>query len=122
MKGKTCTTRVIFHSNWTPPPPTPVNTLFGVFGPSDCKRTRLTYNCAHLRFNNKKNKNKLSQNQVSRHFRSFPEEKLLRVKIFLGVVIGAGVLRGLSRLTRGRYPPSFLECLSHQDSENIVHC
>ena len=30
--------------------------------------TRLTYNCAHLRLNNKKNKNKLSQSQVSDHF------------------------------------------------------
>ena len=51
--------------------------------------TRLAYNCTHLRLNNKKNKNKLSQNgardwtmildkkwfdQFSRHFRSFPEE------------------------------------------------
>ena len=24
--------------------------------------------------------------------------------------------------TRGRYPSSYLECLSHQDSENIAHC
>ena len=30
-------------------------------------------------------------------------------------------LKGLRRLTRGRYPPSFLECLSHQDYENISH-
>ena len=29
--------------------------------------------------------------------------------------------RGLRRLTRERYPQSFLECLSHQDSENIAH-
>ena len=26
------------------------------------------------------------------------------------------------KLTRGRYPTSYLECLSHQDSENIAHC
>ena len=39
--------------------------------------TRLTYNCAHLRLNNKKNKNKLSQNQVSCHLKSFPEEFFL---------------------------------------------
>ena len=32
-------------------------------------------------------------------------------------------LRGLRRLTVvGRYPTSFLECLSHQDSKNIAHC
>ena len=31
-------------------------------------------------------------------------------------------LKGLRGLTRGKYPPSFLECLSHQDSENIAHC
>ena len=51
--------------------------------------TRLTYNCAHLRLNNKKKKKELSQHglrdwalildkkwsdQFSRHFRSFPEE------------------------------------------------
>ena len=29
---------------------------------------------------------------------------------------------GVVRLTRGRYPPSDLECLSCQDSENIAHC
>ena len=29
---------------------------------------------------------------------------------------------GVVRLTRGRYPPSDLECLSRQDSENIAHC
>ena len=29
---------------------------------------------------------------------------------------------GVVRLTRGRYPTSYLECLSHQDSENIAHC
>ena len=32
-----------------------------------------------------------------------------------------GVAR-VVRLTRGRYPPSELECLSRQDSENIAHC
>ena len=37
--------------------------------------TRLTHNCAHLRLDNRKNKTKLSQNQVSRHFRSFREEE-----------------------------------------------
>ena len=26
------------------------------------------------------------------------------------------------RLTRGRYPPSDLDCLSCQDSKNIAHC
>ena len=31
-------------------------------------------------------------------------------------------LRGLRGLTRRKYSPSFLECLSHQDSENIAHC
>ena len=29
---------------------------------------------------------------------------------------------GVVRLTRGRYPPSDLECLSRQDSENIALC
>ena len=52
------------------------------------------------------------------------------VKIFLDENLGWGGdgLRGLTgvtgvvRLTRGRYPPSDLECLSRQDSENIAHC
>ena len=44
--------------------------------------TRLTHNCAHLRLDNRKNKTKLSQNQVSRHFRSFPEEKNVLGDIF----------------------------------------
>ena len=37
---------------------------------------------------------------------------------------GGGVrgVTGVVRLTRGRYPPSYLECLSHKDSENIAHC
>ena len=38
-----------------------------------------------------------------------------------GVEEGEGVT-GVVRLTSGRYPPSYLECLSHQDSENIAHC
>ena len=33
-----------------------------------------------------------------------------------------GKMRGLRGLTRGKYPPSFLECLSYQDSKNIAHC
>ena len=33
----------------------------------------------------------------------------------------AGVT-GVVSLTRGRYPPSYLECLIHQDSENMAHC
>ena len=28
----------------------------------------------------------------------------------------------VTRLTRGRYPSSDLECLSRQDSEDIAHC
>ena len=95
-----------------------------------CSQTRLTYNCAHLRLSNKKNKNKLPQNgparlnldpwqeaiipiyrhfrpfleqkffwarkggvivsekwsgQFSCHFRSFPEEIFLEVKIFFTI-------------------------------------
>ena len=38
-----------------------------------------------------------------------------------GVSGVTGVTR-VVRLTRGRYPPSELECLSRQDSENIAHC
>ena len=37
-------------------------------------------------------------------------------------VTGVTVVTGVVRLTRGRYPPSDLECLSRQDSENIAHC
>ena len=33
-----------------------------------------------------------------------------------------GKMRGLRGLTRGRYLPSFLECLGHQDSDNIANC
>ena len=40
--------------------------------------TRLTYNCAHLRLNNKKNMNELSQNDP----RDFFGEKFFGVKIF----------------------------------------
>ena len=60
--------------------------------------------------------------------------KIFRVK-FLGENFlyenmgwGGGGLRGLTgvtgvvRLTRGRYPPSDLECLSRQDYEDIAHC
>ena len=41
-----------------------------------------------------------------------------------GVTVVTGVMgvTGVVRLTKGRYPPSYLECLSHQDSENIAHC
>ena len=35
---------------------------------------------------------------------------------------GVTGVTGVVRLTRGRYPPSDLECLSPQDSENIAHC
>ena len=28
---------------------------------------------------------------------------------------------GVTGVTRGRYPPSYLVCLIHQDSENIAH-
>ena len=38
------------------------------------------------------------------------------------VVTGVTGVTGVVRLTKGRYPPSYLECLSHQDSENIAHC
>ena len=37
-------------------------------------------------------------------------------------VTGVTGVTGVVRLTKGRYPPSYLECLSHQDSENIAHC
>ena len=37
-------------------------------------------------------------------------------------VTGVKGLAGMVRSTRGRYPPSDLECLSRQDSENIAHC
>ena len=37
------------------------------------------------------------------------------------VTVVTGVTGG-GRLTKGRYPPSYLESLSHQDSENIAHC
>ena len=37
-------------------------------------------------------------------------------------VTGVTGVMGVVRLTRGRYPPSDLECLSRQDSENIAHC
>ena len=33
-----------------------------------------------------------------------------------------GKMKGLRGLTRRKYSPSFLECLSRQDSENIAHC
>ena len=42
--------------------------------------TRLKYNCAHLRLNNKKNKNKLSQNGPQKFFGL----KFFGVKIFGG--------------------------------------
>ena len=35
---------------------------------------------------------------------------------------GVTGVTGVVRLTRGRYTLSYLECLSHQDSENIAHC
>ena len=38
------------------------------------------------------------------------------------VVTGVTGVTGVVRLTKGRYPPSYLECLSRQDSENITHC
>ena len=40
---------------------------------------------------------------------------------FLGVTGVMGVT-GVVRLTRGRYPPSDLDCMRRQDSENIAHC
>ena len=36
--------------------------------------------------------------------------------------VDGGDATGVVRMTRGRYPPSDLECLSRQDSENIAHC
>ena len=36
-------------------------------------------------------------------------------------VTGVTGVTGVVRLTRERYPPSHLECLSHQDFENIAH-
>ena len=39
----------------------------------------------------------------------------------MGVTGGMGVT-GVVRLTRGRYPPSDLDCMRRQDSENIAHC
>ena len=38
-----------------------------------------------------------------------------------GVTEVTGVT-GVVRLTRGRYPPSDLDCMRRQDSENIAHC
>ena len=37
-------------------------------------------------------------------------------------VTGGREVTGVRGGTRGRYPLSYLECLSHQDSENIAHC
>ena len=46
------------------------------------------------------------------------------VTVVTGVTGVRGVtgVTGVVRLTKGRYPPSDLECLSRQDSENIAHC
>ena len=81
------------------------------------RKTRLTYNCAHLR----STKESLTI-----------WVKFFGVKFFLGEggegsegSEGGDWVRGVMgvvRLTRGRYPPSDLECLSRQDSENIAHC
>ena len=35
---------------------------------------------------------------------------------------GGGVGDGGGEVDQGGYPPSDLECLSRQDSENIAHC
>ena len=37
-------------------------------------------------------------------------------------VTGVMGVKGVVRLTRGRYPPSDLDCMRRQDSENIAHC
>ena len=52
--------------------------------------------------------------------------KFFGVKIFLGEggegsEGGAGVTR-VVRLIKGKFPPSDLDCMRRQDSENIAHC
>ena len=63
--------------------------------------------------------------------------KILFLKFFLKIWNGGGDggsdgestgvtrvtgMTGVVKLTRGRYPPSDLDCLSRQDSKNIAHC
>ena len=49
-----------------------------------------------------------------------------RIRLQLGrehpaAILAAGA-EGAKKVDRGRNPQSFLECLSHQDSENIARC
>ena len=75
------------------------------FSEGNSERTRLTYNCAHLR--------------------SIKESltiwvKFFGVKIFLGE--GGEGSEGIEGGDWVRCPPSDLDCMRHQDSENIAHC
>ena len=90
------------------------------------KLTRLSYNCAHPRWTNETLtieyfrivlKKDLGENFLGENFFGLKTFGMTGVTGVTGVMGVAGV-----RLTRGRYPPSYLECLSHQDSVSIAHC
>ena len=66
--------------------------------------------CHHSRTNNRTRKDRATQ--------PLDHGRLRWVTGVMGVMGVTGVVR----LTRGRYPPSDLECLSRQDSENIAQC
>ena len=82
------------------------------------QKSRLSYNSAHLRW---------TKETLVEYFRIVLKkdlgENFFGLKTF-GMTGVTGVTRvtGVVRLTSGRYPPSYLECLSHQDSKNIAHC
>ena len=82
--------------------------------------TRLSYNCAHLRWT--------KETLTIEYFRIISKKKLGEKFLgenFFGLktfgMTGVTGVTGVVRLTRGRYPPSDLDCMRRQDSENIAH-